>query len=89
MHENANIAYQIKETQSILLTIMESQPQTSGGAEGQQTDTIVFDLANLVTDSILPRILTDEANINMFKVRGFLYLNSHKIELILFFLLLV
>ncbi|EEZ99537.1 Dynein heavy chain, cytoplasmic-like Protein [Tribolium castaneum] len=67
MHENANIAYQIKETQNILLTIMESQPHTSGGAEGQQTDNIVYDLANLVTDSLMTKISTDEANVNMFK----------------------
>ncbi|RZC39366.1 dynein heavy chain 6, axonemal, partial [Asbolus verrucosus] len=67
MHENANIAYQTKETQNIILTILESQPQASGGAEGQQTDDIVYELADLVTDSILRKIQTEEANVNMFK----------------------
>jgi dynein heavy chain len=68
MHENANIAYQIKETQNIILTIMESQPHTAGGGDGHHTDDIVFELANLVTDSIMTKIKTDEANVNMFKV---------------------
>lgn len=75
MHENANIAYQIKETQSILSTIMESQPQTSGGTEGQQTDDIVLDLAEVVTNSIITKIGTEDANVNMFKVA--LYLLKH------------
>lgn len=68
MHENANIAYQIKETQTIILTIMESQPQASGGTEGHHTDDIVYELAEMVTATIMPKIETEEVNVHMFKV---------------------
>ncbi|CAH0547855.1 unnamed protein product [Brassicogethes aeneus] len=66
MHENANIAYQIKETQNLIGTIMESQPQTSGGAEGASSDEIVYELAENVIATILPKILTDDINVKMF-----------------------
>ncbi|CAH1962386.1 unnamed protein product [Acanthoscelides obtectus] len=67
MHENANIAYQIKETQTVIRTIMESQPRAAGGGEGTSSEEIVFHLADTIIDSVLTKISTDEANINMFK----------------------
>lgn len=68
MHENANIAFQIKETQSVIVTIMESQPRTSGGTEGKSSDDIVYELADMVIGSIIERIKTDDANLHLFKV---------------------
>lgn len=69
MHENANIAYQIKETQSVILTILQSQPRSAGGAEGKSSDDIVYDLADAVINVIITKISTDDANLNLFKVR--------------------
>ncbi|XP_017780151.1 PREDICTED: dynein heavy chain 6, axonemal [Nicrophorus vespilloides] len=66
MHENANIAYQVKETQSLINTIMESQPRTSGGGEEISTDDVVYELAETVITTILPKIKMDDANAKMF-----------------------
>ncbi|XP_065162410.1 dynein axonemal heavy chain 6 isoform X2 [Atheta coriaria] len=61
MHENANIAFQIKETQIVIRTIMESQPRVAGGADALSTDTIVHDLAEKIIGRILSNISTDDA----------------------------
>lgn len=68
MHENANIAFQIKETQSVIVTIMESQPRTSAGTEGRSSDDIVYELADSVINSVITKIITDEAHLSLFKV---------------------
>lgn len=52
----------------IIRTIMASQPSTSGGAEGKSSDEIVFELADVIIEAILPKISTDEANPHLFKV---------------------
>ncbi|CAH1180440.1 unnamed protein product [Phaedon cochleariae] len=67
MHENANIAYQIKETQTVIRTIMESQPRAAGGSVGRSSDDIVYELADVVIASIIPKISTEDANIYLFK----------------------
>ncbi|KAG5888365.1 hypothetical protein JTB14_033502 [Gonioctena quinquepunctata] len=66
MHENANIAYQIKETQTVIRTIMESQPRTAAVAEGKSSDEIVYELAEDVLNDIIPKISTDDAKITLF-----------------------
>ncbi|XP_060520964.1 dynein axonemal heavy chain 6 [Cylas formicarius] len=68
MHENANIAFQIQETQTIVRTIMECQPRSEIGAEGKSRDQIVYELADRVIKTIQPKILTDDVNIYMFKI---------------------
>ncbi|XP_050294811.1 dynein axonemal heavy chain 6 [Anthonomus grandis grandis] len=67
MHENANIAFQIKETQTVIKTIMESQPRSEGGGDGKSSDEIVYELAEHVREVILKKIETEELNIYMFK----------------------
>ncbi|KAJ8943600.1 hypothetical protein NQ318_006602 [Aromia moschata] len=67
MHENANIAYQTKETQAVIRTIMESQPRASGGTEGKSSDDIVYDLAETVIAAIMQKIPMDDANVKLFK----------------------
>ncbi|XP_023013028.2 dynein heavy chain at 16F isoform X2 [Leptinotarsa decemlineata] len=67
MHENANIAFQIKETQTVIRTIMESQPRAAGGSEGRSSDDIVYELADSVINDIVPKITTEDANIYLFK----------------------
>ncbi|KAF5272727.1 hypothetical protein FQA39_LY07754 [Lamprigera yunnana] len=67
MHSNANLAYQIKETTSILKTIMECQPNISIGGEGKSSDEIIFELANTVISSIIKKIVTDNAHDKLFE----------------------
>nr|CAD7569447.1 unnamed protein product [Timema californicum] len=59
MHENANIAFQYKETQAVIGTIVEVQPRESGGTEGRSTDDIVFDLADDILRK-LPELIDPE-----------------------------
>lgn len=47
---------------------MESQPRASSGSEGKSSDDIVYELAEMVISSIIPKIQTEEVNLNMFKV---------------------
>lgn len=54
---------------------MESQPRASGGETGKSSDDIVYELADMVINTILTKIQTDEANINLFKVN--LYKKTH------------
>ncbi|ERL87542.1 hypothetical protein D910_04933 [Dendroctonus ponderosae] len=67
MHENANIAFQIKETQTVIRTIMECQPRSDGGGEGKSSDEIVYELADSVINAIIPQIQSEEVNIYLFK----------------------
>lgn len=48
---------------------MESQPRSSGGTEGKSSDEIVYELADVVINSITTFISTEDANIFMFKVK--------------------
>ncbi|XP_031357040.1 dynein heavy chain 6, axonemal isoform X2 [Photinus pyralis] len=67
MHENANIAYQTKETQTVIRTMIDCQPSTSGGGEGKSADEIAFELAEGVIQSIIKKIYTDNAHPHLFK----------------------
>lgn len=67
MHENANIAYQIKETNAVIHTILECQPRASAGAEGRSSDDIVYEFAEGILDSVIPNIPTDDVNVHMYK----------------------
>ncbi|KAI4587317.1 hypothetical protein MJG53_005104 [Ovis ammon polii x Ovis aries] len=44
MHENANLVYQYKETNTLINTILEVQPRSSSGGEGKSNDEIVQEL---------------------------------------------
>ncbi|XP_022919976.1 dynein axonemal heavy chain 6 [Onthophagus taurus] len=60
MHENANIAFQVKETQAIIRTIMESQPRAGGSGGGKSSDEIVFELSEMVLETIIKKISMEE-----------------------------
>nr|XP_024214753.1 dynein heavy chain 6, axonemal-like [Halyomorpha halys] len=60
MHENANIAFQTKETGHILNTVMQVQIKQSAGVEGQSSDDIVFELADNIIHRITTKISTDK-----------------------------
>jgi len=59
MHENANLAFQIQETQALVRNILEVQPRMSSGGTGKTSDEIVFDLSQNILER-LPDILDME-----------------------------
>lgn len=68
MHDNANIAFQNKETQNIILTILDSQPRVGGGTAEKSADEIVYELSQMVVQKIMKNITTDEAFPTLFNV---------------------
>ncbi|EGD81584.1 dynein heavy chain 6 [Salpingoeca rosetta] len=58
MHDNANIAFQLEETNMLVRTILDVQPRMSGGASGKTPDEIVFELAGSIEEK-LPKALLD------------------------------
>ncbi|XP_007947093.1 dynein axonemal heavy chain 6 [Orycteropus afer afer] len=59
MHENANLAFQYKETNTLINTILEVQPRSSAGGEGKSNDEIVQELVASVQTRV-PEILEME-----------------------------
>lgn len=68
MHENANIAFQTKETNMIILTILESQPRVATGDTGKSSDDIVYELSEVILESISPKIAAEDPHPSLFKV---------------------
>ncbi|XP_046489725.1 dynein axonemal heavy chain 6 [Neodiprion pinetum] len=64
MHENANIAYQLRETKTVLNTIMEVQPRVSTAGEGKSSSELAFELADMVMERIILSIDASECNPN-------------------------
>jgi len=63
------VGSQLKESQSILHTILSVQPQKSGGGEAKSTDEIVSALAESIGARIIHKINPDDANMHLIKVR--------------------
>ncbi|XP_066123630.1 dynein axonemal heavy chain 6 [Saccopteryx bilineata] len=59
MHENANLVFQSKETNTLINTILEVQPRSSSGGEGKSNDEIVQELVASVQTRV-PEILEME-----------------------------
>lgn len=68
---------QIKETQTIIRTIMESQPRAGGGETGRSVDEIVFELADAVINTIATNLSLDNCNVFMYKVRSFKFFKNN------------
>uniref|UniRef100_A0A1B6CU24 AAA+ ATPase domain-containing protein n=1 Tax=Clastoptera arizonana TaxID=38151 RepID=A0A1B6CU24_9HEMI len=68
MHENANIAYQTKETSSVIFTIMDIQPRESAGVEGKSSDDIVYELSDTIISRIITKIDKDQARASIIKL---------------------
>ncbi|XP_026730807.1 dynein heavy chain 6, axonemal [Trichoplusia ni] len=62
MHENANIAFENKETTTLIQTIVDVQPRTSGGGEGETPDQIVWRVCDQTRSKISHKI--DKSLIN-------------------------
>ncbi|EGV93206.1 Dynein heavy chain 6, axonemal [Cricetulus griseus] len=52
MHENANLAFQYKETNTLITTILEVQPRSSSGGEGKSNDEIVQELVHSIRSRV-------------------------------------
>ncbi|XP_025191999.1 LOW QUALITY PROTEIN: dynein heavy chain 6, axonemal-like [Melanaphis sacchari] len=62
MHENANIAYQTKETQETLMTIIEAYPKSLTGTVGKSDDEIVMEMAIDISEKLVNLIDFGEAH---------------------------
>ncbi|KAJ2954380.1 hypothetical protein O0L34_g2644 [Tuta absoluta] len=60
MHENANIAFENKETNTLITTIVDVQPRTGGGSGGDTPDQIVWRICDS-TRAIVPRKIDSSA----------------------------
>jgi len=79
MHENANIAYNLKESNLALKTVLDIQPREAGGEEGSTPDDICKDLIKIIQRQCPDLILIDKTDEELQK---FYALNSLNICLI-------
>lgn len=68
MHENANIAFQINETNTLIGTILDVQPRLSSGGVGKSNDDIVDELAQNITGKLMNKLDIEQASAEMFQV---------------------
>nr|XP_033183004.1 dynein heavy chain 6, axonemal [Bombus vancouverensis nearcticus] len=62
MHENANIAYQLKEAQFVLNTILEVQPQESITDQDKSSSDVAYEIADMIKDRIQLQIDITKCN---------------------------
>ncbi len=72
MHMNANIAFQARESESILRTCLSIQPKSAGGAgDGESSpDQVVAALATTIAEALPAQLKEDEAGPKTFIMRG-------------------
>ncbi|XP_004437259.1 PREDICTED: dynein heavy chain 6, axonemal [Ceratotherium simum simum] len=66
MHENANLVFQYKETNTLINTILEIQPRSSPGGEGQSNDEIVQELVASVRTRVPEKLEMEAASESLF-----------------------
>ncbi|XP_021206053.2 dynein axonemal heavy chain 6 isoform X1 [Bombyx mori] len=62
MHDNANIAFENKESNTLIQTIVEVQPRAGGGGGGDTPDQIVWRICDQVRSTVSKKI--DKASVN-------------------------
>uniref|UniRef100_A0A1I8GGQ9 DHC_N2 domain-containing protein n=1 Tax=Macrostomum lignano TaxID=282301 RepID=A0A1I8GGQ9_9PLAT len=67
LHSNANLAYQIEETRSMVEVILEIQPRVASGGGGKSNDEIVYELADSILGKIMTKIDLDLAKPELFE----------------------
>ncbi|KAK3599709.1 hypothetical protein CHS0354_037182 [Potamilus streckersoni] len=67
MHENASIAFQRQETNSLIFTILDVQPRLSSGGGGKSNDEIVYELAESILGKVMDKLDIEQANQEMFQ----------------------
>jgi dynein heavy chain len=68
MHENANLAFLRQETQSIVGTILELQPRSSGGGGGSSDDEKVMAMAESILEKIEITLDIEEGKRELFEL---------------------
>ncbi|XP_077201567.1 dynein axonemal heavy chain 6 isoform X2 [Paroedura picta] len=66
MHENANLAFQRKETHTLITTILEVQPRSTAQGSGKSNDEIVQELASTILTKIPEKLDMDAAAESLF-----------------------
>uniref|UniRef100_A0A8C4FET8 Dynein axonemal heavy chain 6 n=1 Tax=Catagonus wagneri TaxID=51154 RepID=A0A8C4FET8_9CETA len=66
MHENANLVFQYKETNTLINTILEVQPRSSSGEEGKSNDEIVQELVASVRTRVPETLEMESASESLF-----------------------
>jgi len=67
MHENANLAFQIQETNVLVRSILEVQPRMSTGGSGKTSDEIVYELADSILGKLPDVLDMENAHKDLFK----------------------
>ncbi|CAD5112359.1 DgyrCDS1592 [Dimorphilus gyrociliatus] len=65
MHANANIAFQVQETNILIGTILDVQPRLSSGGAGKSNDDIVYELAESILEKIIEKLDIENARADM------------------------
>ncbi|CAL1541921.1 unnamed protein product [Lymnaea stagnalis] len=68
MHENANIAFQINETNALIGTILDVQPRLSSGGSGKSNDEIADELAQNIKGKLMDKLDIEQASAEMFQL---------------------
>ncbi|XP_069092738.1 dynein axonemal heavy chain 6 isoform X2 [Pleurodeles waltl] len=66
MHENANLAFQRKETSTLITTILDVQPRTTTQGAGQSNDEIVQELAATILTKLSDKLEMEGASDTLF-----------------------
>ncbi|XP_005385504.1 PREDICTED: dynein heavy chain 6, axonemal [Chinchilla lanigera] len=66
MHENANLVFQYKETNTLINTILEVQPRSSAGGEGKSNDEIVQELVASIQTRVPEKLMMEGASESLF-----------------------
>jgi dynein heavy chain len=70
MHNNANIASQLRETQTLMETVLSLQPRASGKGAGRSPDEIIGEMAAEFEAELPPKLDMSEAGPNTFVMKG-------------------
>uniref|UniRef100_K7FYG4 Dynein axonemal heavy chain 6 n=1 Tax=Pelodiscus sinensis TaxID=13735 RepID=K7FYG4_PELSI len=66
MHENANLAFQRKETSTLITTMLEVQPRSTAQGSGKSNDEIVQELASTILTKLSGKLDLDTASESLF-----------------------
>jgi dynein heavy chain len=67
MHNNANITFQMQETNALMFTVLDVQPRLASSGGGLTNDDIVYELAQSVLDKLPESLDVEQANPVMFE----------------------
>ncbi|KAI8430872.1 hypothetical protein MSG28_001005 [Choristoneura fumiferana] len=76
MHDNANIAFENKETNTVIQTIVDVQPRSGGGGGGDTPDQIVWRICDQTRSTIIRNIDASQINPDLMELDSMGQLNS-------------